>query len=97
MSAGGSANSALSPICTAASVHLGAAAPNFSWLEVNLGRAENPDFEIFPEQILLEGRGYPVPEKPGLGVEVDESKLTEPFKFWEAPHPHRRDGSHTNW
>ena len=87
----------LGPICTAASVHLGAAVPNFAWLEVAMARALNPDFDIFPEQVLLEGNSYQVSDKPGLGVEVDESKLTEPFKFWEAPHPHRSDGSHTNW
>ena len=87
----------LGPICTAASVHLGAAVPNFAWLEVAMARALNPDFDIFPEQVLLEGNSYQVSDRPGLGVEVDESKLTEPFKFWEAPHPHRSDGSHTNW
>ena len=87
----------LGPICTAASVHLSAAVPNFSWLEVNMERAENPDLEIFPEQVLFEGNGYAVPDKPGLGVEVDESKLNVPFKFWDPPHLHRRDGSVTNW
>ena len=60
-------------------------------------RAENPDLNIFTEQVVFEENGYKVPDKPGLGVEVDESKLTEPFAFWEAPHPHRADGSHTNW
>jgi len=35
---------------------------------------------------------------PGLGVEVNEERLTaESFKFWEAPHLKRRDGSVTNW
>lgn len=93
----------LGPICTAASVHLGAAVPNFSWLEVNLGRAENPDFELFPQQVVFEQNGYVVPDMPGLGVDVDETKLSEVttkparFDFWEAPHPHREDGSHTNW
>jgi galactonate dehydratase len=87
----------LGPICTAASVHLGAAVPNFAWLEVNMARAEEPNLEIFTKQVFFEGNGYTVPDKPGLGVDVDESKLTEPFRFWEAPHPHRGDGSHTNW
>ena len=92
----------LGPICTAASVHLGAAVPNFAWLEVAMARAskdygDGPDFDIFPEQVLLNGNGYEVTDKPGLGVEVNEDKLTEPFKFWEAPHPHKEDGSHTNW
>ena len=87
----------LGPICTAASVHLGAAVPNFSWLEVNLQRADRPEFDVFPEQITLEGNSYPVPNRPGLGIEVDETTLTTEFKFWEPPHPHRRDGTHTNW
>ena len=87
----------LGPICTAASVHLAAAVPNFAWLEVNLSRAEDPDRSVFTEQVEFNGSGYVVNDKPGLGVEVDESKLSEPFRFWEAPHPHRSDGSHTNW
>jgi galactonate dehydratase len=38
-----------------------------------------------------------VPEAPGLGIEVNEDALSVPFKPWEAPHLHRRDGSYTNW
>ena len=87
----------LGPICTAASVHLAAAVPNFAWLEVALARAEDPDRSVFTEQVEFNGSGYVVNDRPGLGVEVDESKLSEPFRFWEAPHPHRADGSHTNW
>ena len=87
----------LGPICTAASVHMAAAVPNFAWLEVNMARAEDPDRTVFTEQVEFKGNGYIVNDRPGLGVDVDESKLTEPFKFWEAPHPHRGDGSHTNW
>ncbi|MEE8047013.1 MAG: mandelate racemase/muconate lactonizing enzyme family protein [Dehalococcoidia bacterium] len=87
----------LGPICTAASVHLGASVPNFAWLEVNMERALDPDRSVFTEQVEFNGSGYVVNDRPGLGVEVDESKLSEPFKFWEAPHPHRSDGSHTNW
>ena len=87
----------LGPICTAASVHLAAAVPNFAWLEVNMERAEDTDRSVFTEQVEFNGSGYVVNDRPGLGVDVDESKLTEPFAFWEAPHPHRADGSHTNW
>ncbi|HHX44172.1 MAG TPA: mandelate racemase/muconate lactonizing enzyme family protein, partial [Chloroflexi bacterium] len=40
----------------------------------------------------------PVPEAPGLGVEFNEELAQQQsFKFWEPPHLHRRDGSHTNW
>jgi len=39
-----------------------------------------------------------VPDSPGLGVTLDEALAQkQSFKYWEAPHLHRRDGSHTNW
>ena len=91
----------LGPVCTAASVHFGAAVANFAWLEARNSRAESSgrdDSDIFPQQIRLEGVRYPVPDTPGLGVEVNEEAVKEyAFKFWEAPHYVRSDGSHTNW
>jgi len=97
----------LGPVCTAATIHLGAAVPNFAWLEVRVTQTENlyygqqgvNDAEaLFPVQPLLEGTSFPVPTAPGLGIEIDE-KLAESqlWKFWEAPHWKRRDGSVTNW
>jgi galactonate dehydratase len=39
-----------------------------------------------------------VPSAPGLGVELDEKLAqAQAWKFWEAPHWRRRDGSVTNW
>ncbi len=32
-------------------------------------------------------------ESMGIGGD----NIFEPFRFWEAPHLHRRDGSYTNW
>ena len=89
----------LGPVCTAASIQLGAAVPNFAWLEE---RSPEPGFafsdEVFPRQPKLEGVWHRVPDGPGLGVEVNEEAIAErEFAFWEAPHLHRRDGSHTNW
>ena len=90
----------LGPICTAATVHFAAAVPNFSWLEtrapeVKLG-FDNTDF--FPVQPRLVGADYPVSDAPGLGVEVNEDLVArQSFRFWEAPHLRRRDGSFTNW
>jgi galactonate dehydratase len=82
-------------------VHLAAAVPNFAWMEVRVSpteRREFPDDEIFPQQHKLDGSVFPVPDTPGLGIEVNEDYLqSESFKFWEAPHLHRRDGSYTNW
>ena len=92
----------LGPICTAATIHLAAAVPNFAWLETRASPAETYlgfyDTSIFTQQPSLDGAEYPVGDAPGLGVEVDEAALKEQsFKFWEAPHLKRRDGSVTNW
>lgn len=91
----------LGPVCTAATVHLAAAVPNFAWMEVRISPTEAqsyPSEEVFPLQHKLEGAWFPVPDSPGLGVDCNEAYLErETFKFWEAPHLHRRDGSYTNW
>jgi galactonate dehydratase len=90
----------LGPICTAATVHFAAAVPNFSWLEMRTtpGESWSSGDEVFPSQVKLEGTVIPVPDTPGLGVEVDEEYIKrQSFKFWEAPHLRRRDGSVTNW
>jgi galactonate dehydratase len=91
----------LGPICTAASVHMAAAVPNFAWLECRSTPTEALGFddrELFPVQLALDGAEYVVPDGPGLGVEVDEARVARAaFRYWEAPHLHRRDGSLTNW
>jgi galactonate dehydratase len=93
----------LGPICTAATVHFAAAVPNFSWLETRAAPTEAKvlgfdDRALFPVQVSLEGAVYPVPNAPGLGVEVDEDELkSRPPVDWEAPHLIRPDGSVTNW
>ena len=91
----------LGPICSAATVHLAAAVPNFAWLEVRVSPTEEGRFydsDWFPVQPTLDGYRYIVPDGPGLGVEFNEERAkAEEFRFWEAPHLRRRDGSHTNW
>ena len=91
----------LGPVCTAASVHMGAAVPNFAWLEARVSPTEelgSQDAGLFPTQLSLQGDRYPVPHGPGLGVDVDEEAVAaQSFQFWEAPHLRRRDGSYTNW
>tara|TARA_B100000427_G_scaffold97067_1_gene79906 strand:+ start:6447 stop:7598 length:1152 start_codon:yes stop_codon:yes gene_type:complete len=90
----------LGPICVAATAHVAMATPNFSWLEIRESAGEDNGFyskEVFPVQAeIVPGKVIPL-DKPGLGVEVDESSLTEPFRHSEMPHLTRRDGSHTNW
>jgi len=91
----------LGPVCTAASVHLAAAVPNFAWLECRSTPVERLGFDdraLFPVQLELDGASYPVPEGPGLGVEVDEERLkAAPFEYTAPPMLRRRDGSVTNW
>jgi galactonate dehydratase len=91
----------LGPVCTAASVHMAAAVANFFSLEVRTSPTEQLGFfdeTIFPQQLKLDGARFPVPTGPGLGVEVNEEYLMrEEFKFNEAVHLHKRDGSITNW
>ena len=91
----------LGPICTAATIHLATAVPNFAWLEVRVSPTENAgryDDDLFPIQLKLEGARFRVPDSPGLGVECNEELAVEQsFKFWEAPHLSRSDGSYTNW
>jgi galactonate dehydratase len=91
----------LGPVCTAATVHLGAAVPNFSWLEIRRSPTEQLHFydeEIFPVQPEAHGSRIAIPDAPGLGVDVNEEYIRrQAFQYWEAPHLHRRDGAVTNW
>lgn len=93
----------LGPICTAATVHLAAAVPNFSWVEVRgtsgERRTNTQESPIFREQLALEHAHYPVPSTPGLGVEIDEDALADAVATsWHEPqHLRRPDGSVTNW
>jgi galactonate dehydratase len=95
----------LGPICTAATIHMAAAVPNFASLEVwvstegKLAHVNNLyDEDIFPVQLKMDGARFPLPTAPGLGVEFNEKDFAgKPFRFWEAPHWKRRDGSVQNW
>lgn len=93
----------LGPICTAATIHFSAAVPNFAWLETRASPAEAgvhrfESDELFPVAPHLEGAVFRVSDAPGLGIEVNEELITrQSFKFWEAPHLKRPDGSVTNW
>ena len=57
------------------------------------------DSPIFINRPLLEGARYRVPDAPGLGIDIDETKLADaaPKGLYEFPHLRRTDGSHTNW
>ena len=97
----------LGPICTAATIQLAAAVPNFAWLEARVTQSENLYYgqsgvddadALFPRQPRLVGASFPVSDAPGLGIEFNESLAqSQTWQFWEAPHWRREDGSVTNW
>src|SRR5215208_4159871 len=85
----------LGPVCTAATMHLAAAVPNFAWLEVRVSPTDQGQFsdpELFPVGPVQDGSRLIVSDATGLGIEVNEALVAkQSFKFWEAPHLHRRD------
>ena len=91
----------LGPVCTAASVHLAAAVPNFAWLEHRASPTEELGFydrDLFPVQIEQDGSRLIVPDAPGLGVDFDEVLASrDQFQLLPQEHLRRRDGSITNW
>ncbi len=92
---------AISPISTACILHFAAAVPNFAWME---DRNRNPDGSFSPRSSDMctlyprpDGARYPVPDGPGLGVEIDEAILEEmlarePYDMAERPRMRRSDG-----
>ena len=92
----------LGPICAAATIHLAAAVPNFCWMETRELPGEAVlvgDDVLFINRPKLVGSRFPVPDTPGLGIDIDETVLakSEINTFIEFPHLRRSDGSHTNW
>jgi galactonate dehydratase len=90
----------LGPICSAASAHLAMACPNFAYLEIRESPTEDLGFydpATFPVQPAREGERLFLDDRPGLGIEVDESRLHEEFHPTSTPRLHRRDGALTNW
>ena len=87
----------IGPVCTAATVHLAAACNNFAWMEVVPHISETAR-DVFPVILEREGPYYPLPTRPGLGVELDEEAAARhPLEPHEHPHLSRPDGSYTNW
>ena len=94
------------PICTAACIHVGVAAPNFAAMEVFQDRTI--DAVLFPQHHKREGGSstdgdggiyYPTPSAVGLGVDVNEAELMK-LEFTLSRGDNflrRKDGSVTNW
>lgn len=97
----------LGPVSLAANLHLAAAVPNYAYLEVRTSPTENlfvnadgvdEAAALFPLQPQQQGAAFPVPDLPGLGIELNEALAqTHTFHFQEFPHLRRSDGAVTNW
>ncbi|PIB95237.1 mandelate racemase/muconate lactonizing enzyme family protein [Caulobacter sp. X] len=89
----------LGPICTMATIHMSAAAPNLAWQEVDPYGLDMTDYDrMFPDRPQLDGASFAVPQAPGLGLTVDEDAVAAAhFAYWEPPRRYKPDGSYTNW
>lgn len=67
----------LSPVTTAASLQLAAAIPNFSIQELPFrpGLGEAPGDELVEESFNRDGGYLEIPDRPGIGITLDESEL----------------------
>ena len=76
-----------------------AAIPNLSWCEVDPYGVDTSAYDrLFPVRPRLDGTVFRLPERPGLGIEVDEDALAAAtFAYWEPPRRYKPDGSYTNW
>jgi galactonate dehydratase len=83
----------LGPVLTAASVHLDIAIPNVLTQEY-IEQDERHDPDAFRGRVVREGGYLLAPEAPGLGIELDETKLGERFPAIDfQATPRRLDGS----
>ncbi len=98
-------HSPLGPIALAASLQIAAAAPNHVLQEMSLGIHYNEGHDLLDfvknKESLTPTSGYlPVPEKPGLGLELDESAIRDEAKAghrWRNPVWRLKDGSFAEW
>ena len=84
----------LGPLITAASLHLDASIPNFVTQEYTKGD-ESDRFAVYKVAYQREGGYIPIPEVPGIGVELDDSLIEKtPYQPMNTGStPLREDGS----
>ncbi len=81
------------PIATAVNVHFAASTTNFLILEYHADD-ESPRRDLVDEPIRLVDGYLQLPDKPGLGIDLNEDALERyPFRSWHRPFPLRSDGS----
>ena len=84
----------LGPLITAASLHLDTSIPNFITQEYTKSD-ESEDFSVYKVAYQREGGYIPIPEVPGLGIELDDSLIEQnPYQPMNTgTTPLREDGS----
>ncbi|MCL5026113.1 MAG: galactonate dehydratase [Chloroflexi bacterium] len=83
----------LGPVATAVNVHLAATCPNFIILEYTADDVPGRK-EFLKEPVKLKDGYLEIPDKPGLGVELNEEAFARyPSVYWRRPIPIRPDGS----
>ena len=84
----------LGPLITAASIHLDASIPNFITQEYTKGD-ESEAFAVYKVAYQREGGYIPIPQVPGLGIELDDSLIEQnPYQPMNTgTTPLREDGS----
>jgi galactonate dehydratase len=83
----------MGPLAAAVNLHFSAATPNFKILEYHLpddrGGGDWLDEPYWPTDGYLQLR----PDRPGLGVEVNEEVIEKGYSLWTRKSPTRPDGS----
>jgi len=81
------------PVATAVNVHFAASTTNFLILEYHADD-EGQRREIVDEPMKLVNGYLELPDKPGLGIDLNLDALKKyPFKSWHRPFNMRDDGS----
>jgi galactonate dehydratase len=95
----------LGPLALASCLQLAACTPNVAIQEMSLGIHYNVGHDLLnfvsDPEVLTAVKGYlPIPEKPGLGVTIDEAGVREAHKDrhrWRNPIFRNADGSFAEW
>ncbi len=87
----------LSPVSSAACLHLNLSCPNFA-VQEQPRKTGTILTDVVPVQPTWEDGYLLAPTTPGLGIEFDrEAAKAHPFRMAELPQVRRLDGSFTNW
>ena len=95
----------LGPLALGACLQLAGCTPNFAIQEMSLGIHYNVGHDLLEfvtnKDALTAVEGYlPIPDKPGLGVDIDEAAVREAAKTphrWRNPIWRTRDGNFAEW